>query len=419
MKCVLVKRIHSMKPRFIVIQLFSKDFISMADDSSSRDETLAQFAAVTGLNGSQAQFFLESSDWDLQTAISTFFESQSAAEQSAAGSAPIQEHSTAPFPSQANNLPKSSTGKNASGFSSSNSRVKTFQEMLASTSDKEDDQEERENYFAGGEKSGVMMQGGPKEKKGDALNLVKNILTKAAKSGPSSEELEKETKPLFFGGSGRRLGSEEDVDTGPLQPVEQVTDPSTQRVERHLTFWRNGFSIDDGPLREYDDPVNQEFLKAINSGRAPTSMLNVAYGQPVEVKVAHCMQQDYQPPPKQPMAAFSGSGNRLGGIVAGGPSSSQNASVQVSIPGPLVTIDADMPTTSIQIRLGDGTRMVAKFNHTHTVQDICSFVRASRPGGAAQAFVLQTTIPVRQLTDLSQTIKDAGLLNAVVVQKYV
>ncbi|KAJ8325477.1 protein phosphatase regulator, variant 2 [Batrachochytrium dendrobatidis] len=356
---------------------------------------------------------------DLKTAISTFFESQSAAEQSAAGSAPIQEHSTAPFPSQANNLPKSSTGKNASGFSSSNSRVKTFQEMLASTSDKEDDQEERENYFAGGEKSGVMMQGGPKEKKGDALNLVKNILTKAAKSGPSSEELEKETKPLFFGGSGRRLGSEEDVDTGPLQPVEQVTDPSTQRVERHLTFWRNGFSIDDGPLREYDDPVNQEFLKAINSGRAPTSMLNVAYGQPVEVKVAHCMQQDYQPPPKQPMAAFSGSGNRLGGIVAGGPSSSQNASVQVSIPGPLVTIDADMPTTSIQIRLGDGTRMVAKFNHTHTVQDICSFVRASRPGGAAQAFVLQTTIPVRQLTDLSQTIKDAGLLNAVVVQKYV
>jgi UBX domain-containing protein 1 len=38
------------------------------------------------------------------------------------------------------------------------------------------------------------------------------------------------------------------------------------QVIRHLTFWRNGFSIEDGPLMAYDDPANEEFLRAINSG---------------------------------------------------------------------------------------------------------------------------------------------------------
>lgn len=30
--------------------------------------------------------------------------------------------------------------------------------------------------------------------------------------------------------------------------------------------------------------------------------------------------------------------------------------------------------TSLQLRLHDGTRMVAKFNHTHTVGDIRQFI---------------------------------------------
>jgi hypothetical protein len=39
-------------------------------------------------------------------------------------------------------------------------------------------------------------------------------------------------------------------------------------------------------------------------------------------------------------------------------------------------VDESQPTTSIQLRLGDGTRLVAKFNHTHTVGDIRRFVDA-------------------------------------------
>ena len=35
-----------------------------------------------------------------------------------------------------------------------------------------------------------------------------------------------------------------------------------------------------------------------------------------------------------------------------------------------------------------------------------------------RAYLLQTTFPVKELTDLDKTLKEAGLLNSVVVQRY-
>lgn len=33
-----------------------------------------------------------------------------------------------------------------------------------------------------------------------------------------------------------------------------------------LKLWKNGFSVDDGPLRDFKDPENREFLDAISRG---------------------------------------------------------------------------------------------------------------------------------------------------------
>lgn len=35
---------------------------------------------------------------------------------------------------------------------------------------------------------------------------------------------------------------------------------------RNLTFWKEGYSIEDGPLMRYDDPHNKEVLEAIKAG---------------------------------------------------------------------------------------------------------------------------------------------------------
>lgn len=77
-----------------------------------------------------------------------------------------------------------------------------------------------------------------------------------------------------------------------------------------MVFWKNGFSIDDGPLFHYDDPNNREVLALIDSGRAPLSIMNVLPNQSVEVRVERKTDEDYKPP--KSAKVFEGSGQRLG-----------------------------------------------------------------------------------------------------------
>lgn len=82
-----------------------------------------------------------------------------------------------------------------------------------------------------------------------------------------------------------------------------------------------------------------------------------------------------------------------------------------------LVVDESQPVTSIQLRLADGTRMVSRFNHHHTIRDIKAFIDASRPGGT-RSYQLQTMgFPPTKLSDLDQTIEKAGISNSVVIQK--
>ena len=100
--------------------------------------------------------------------------------------------------------------------------------------------------------------------------------------------------------------------------------------------------------------------------RAPLSLLNVRHGQPVDVRVSRRQDEDYVPPPKAPPKPFEGSGHRLGSPAVSGeqsstpgafPASSSSSSAAASNEFP-VTLDESQPTTSVQIRLGDGSRYI-------------------------------------------------------------
>lgn len=225
-----------------------------------------------------------------------------------------------------------------------------------------------------------------------------------------------------FTGSGQTLGSEDTPSVVVPDPAANRP-PPPQTISRSLTFWRDGFSIEDGPLMRYDDPANQEILRAIQSGRAPTHLMGVQQGQQADVHVYKRLDEDYVAP-KNKAVPFSGQGNRLGSptpevaapvqapVVVPTPQASRSAAA------PQVDIDTAQPTTSLQIRLGDGTRLVIRFNHSHTVGDVYGFVNASSVTSRSRNYVLQTTFPNKELTDHGQTIKEAGLVNAVVVQKW-
>lgn len=81
------------------------------------------------------------------------------------------------------------------------------------------------------------------------------------------------------------------------------------------------------------------------------------HGQPVEVRVIKRQDEDYRPPPKAAPKPFEGTGHRLGSpapIIE--PSPTPGAFPSSSSQNSAPTVDESQPVTSIQIRLGDGSR---------------------------------------------------------------
>jgi len=295
--------------------------------------------------------------------------------------------------------------------------------------DDSDQHDRRESWFAGGERSGISVENPDRPRAAPGGNLVRDLLQRAAQAGPAPSPSAASSSHAFTGG-GHVLGSDEVPSSYIPDPNNPGRDPEAEATAiRNITFWRNGFSVEDGELMRYDDPDHERVLAEINSGRAPPSILNVLPGQPVELRVTKRTEEDYVPP-QGPKKVFSGSGNRLGAPVpADTPAAPMPGSFPSSIsqPGPsqdregLSTkfeVDQTKPTTSVQIRLADGTRMVCRMNLTHTVRDIRNFINAARPENLTRAYTVGTTFPNRTLDDDGATIEAAGLVNSVVVQKW-
>ena len=63
-----------------------------------------------------------------------------------------------------------------------------------------------------------------------------------------------------------------------------------------LKMWQNGFSIDDGALRAYNDQQNREFLNDVMMGRIPRELVREARGGEVMVNMEDHKDQMYEPP---------------------------------------------------------------------------------------------------------------------------
>mmetsp|Transcript_42073 Transcript_42073/g.105554 ORF Transcript_42073/g.105554 Transcript_42073/m.105554 type:complete len:187 (-) Transcript_42073:133-693(-) len=183
-----------------------------------------------------------------------------------------------------------------------------------------------------------------------------------------------------------------------------------------ITFYRNGvFTVNGGPPRGITDPANLEFMEAISRGECPLELDPPNRSIPVEVNLVR-NEDDYKEPEVPNFTSFQGTGRKMTANEGGGGSSAAAAPQPEAPLGEWQGIDENQPATSIQIRLADGSRMVAKFNLTHTVGDIRRFIRISRPD-MATAYQLMTAFPSAALSDNEQTIQAAGLQNAVIIQK--
>ena len=88
-------------------------------------------------------------------------------------------------------------------------------------------------------------------------NDVDDIFNQARQQGAVEGPLENviPSNSRTFTGTGRLLSGE--TVSAPSQPPETVV--------HNIVFWRNGFSVDDGPLRRLDDPANAPFLEVLES----------------------------------------------------------------------------------------------------------------------------------------------------------
>ncbi|CAN1124232.1 Plant UBX domain-containing protein 5 [Linum perenne] len=431
------------------------------------------FIEITSSTREEAAFYLESHQWDLDSAVSTFLDNDNAsvaevvaaaagATNSAAAVRPSgaavdtpsptdspgeslspnyspsqspsrsRSRSSSPAPAMVSRVsrlpyqlrPRREDDKNNKnkkkqktddGSGTSRSRARSGITTLAdlnrapggSDSDDDDEDYEPQEYYTGGEKSGMLVQD-PK-KRFDADAIFDQARSSGAVQRPEDSARASSASRSFAGTA--RLLSGETVPGSP-QPVESVN--------HNITLWRNGFTVNDGPLRRLNDPANAEFLESIKRSECPTELEPSDRRTKVHLDLVR-RDENYtkQEPPKK-KAAFKGVGRTLADTPT------DNASASEPQPAPLMTaplpssgltVDSSSPTTSIQLRLADGTRMVSRFNLHHTIRDVRGFIMASRPG-EAQDFQLQTMgFPPKQLTDPDQTIQDAEIANSVVIQK--
>lgn len=64
-------------------------------------------------------------------------------------------------------------------------------------------------------------------------------------------------------------------------------------------MWKNGFNVDDGPLRSYTDPQNREFLQDIEKGQPPRELIRQAEGGEVHLDMQDHRDEEYEPPKNQ------------------------------------------------------------------------------------------------------------------------
>ncbi|EDW00647.1 UBX domain-containing protein 2B [Drosophila grimshawi] len=228
-------------------------------------------------------------------------------------------------------------------------------------------------------------------------------------------------------GHGVSLGSAHPII--PLPPRASGSDSSDQDENESeqsvviLHLWSEGFTLGEGPLRLYEIPENDRFLRRVMRGDFPNEMLEL--GQRMELTVRDHTNTSYRELSRK---QFMGFGRALSSppsslVTADGALSpteqQQEQQQQEQEQSAIDSLQLNRQTgmTTIQFRLADGSRISAQFNTTHNVGDLYRFVRMARPQYASENFLLMTAFPRNELIETDQRpLAETNLLNVVIIQ---
>ncbi|KAN0032766.1 hypothetical protein ACTFIV_006686 [Dictyostelium citrinum] len=410
---------------------------------SDHSQAIETFQSITGASRQESEFYLESHSWDLEKAAQTYTTLQE--EENQRNDQPqIEEDYEEEEDDHRDPMPPSrpvytkpvanNVSKKAPAGTSRVGGVRTLSDFNNDDhddhdhSDGDDDEDDRsQQYFTGGEKSGLVVESAPKKGKnsgsGKSGDIVNDVFDSAKRHGAVASNEKKVEKPDSFDSIGYQLGATDQGNRNVSKPKEK--DPNSKVVEVKVTFWNQGFTIDDGPLRKYDNPENKELLDDIQRGIVPRELQEKATTpNGLSVTLINNHNQDYVEPAKPKYIAFSGGGQTLGSSSTPSNNNNNNNRTTTSTTSTTssttnvspISVDQSQPTTTVQIRLANGSRLSTVFNQSHTLQDVINHINSS--SGSTQSFDLLTGFPQKPITTPTSTsLKDAGLLNALLIQK--
>ncbi|XP_037276622.2 NSFL1 cofactor p47 [Rhipicephalus microplus] len=285
--------------------------------------------------------------------------------------------------------------------------------------------DEGQAFYAGGSENSGQQIIAPGKKTDNKEDFVAEMFRAARLHGAATMEPGADDKTgkaagavgSSFSGAGRKL--DDAAKTGEtVAPVDRTAPQCS--ISKVLKMWENGFSVDDGPLRAYDSPSSEQFLQSIRQGEVPVEMLQEAEGAEVDLIMEDHRHEQFFAPQRIKVMPFEGTGHRLGAVT---PTMIRRTVTMLPIElaeanaKKAINLNEALPTTNIQIRLHDGSRLVARMNQTNTVADIRKYIVNARPEYEAATFTLQTMFPRKELTNDQATLKEANLLNVVIVQR--
>ncbi|KAL4458526.1 hypothetical protein ABPG75_013391 [Micractinium tetrahymenae] len=410
-----------------------------------KDDKVAQFVGITAASASTAAFYLNSCGGSVEAAVQAFYDAGGA--EAPASGAPAATAGALGAPASSSLLADAAAaraahaaaagggaagGSGGAGPSSSRARgggaAPGNVRGLGDIGDEEDEEDDEYNeLYVGGDKSGQVVRGAPKDKDkrrpaGGVEDIFEGARAAGAEQGSYEDMMEEDEEGgqrfRAFSGAARTLAGGE---VAPPQQAQGQRRPERRAIK--IVFYANGvFTVHDGEPRHMNDPANLPFMEAIMRGQLPPEL---DPGDPnIQVNVNLLRKdEDYTPPAQPKVKAFSGTAHKLSGDAGAGPSGGGDGAGGpppsfAATPGAVTWEGADhsQPVTSIQLRLADGSRLRAEFNLSHTVGDIRRFIHASRPD-ASGSYRLATAFPPKQLDDDSLTVEAAGLANSVIIQK--
>ncbi|KAL2723157.1 NSFL1 cofactor p47 [Vespula maculifrons] len=388
----------------------------------NHDELVSQFTDVTGVEPERAQFYLESSAWQLEVALASFYETDepvtlvNESVESAVQEEDIEDSSKNIVRHKESGSMDKNTAKNKSKPKPKFGTISDLQNKDSSS-----EEEEGQAFYAGGSEHSGQQVLGPGKKNDIISDMFKSCQEQSISIEPRTSG---QQRPNTFSGTGYKLG-QTNSDTEVVSGAQSNQQSNTGLIT--LKLWRDGFTINDREIRPYSDAENREFLAAIKRGEIPAEIRQEVQDAELRLDMEDHRHEEYVPP-KTKVKAFTGKGHMLG--------SPSPATVGMTIPTDpadqaanesqakkQLNLDTTKPITTIQIRLADGSSVRAQFNLTHTINDLRRYITTyplmitlMRPQYAIRDFSLLTMYPTKELTE-DKTIEETGLKNATIMQR--